>query len=192
MRRHTALPLSILLAAGLAACADSPAAPAAPDHGAHAAHAAHAAPPAAARGAPVSRGSLFKAVRQQTSRFHSTEQAIRSGYAPDDHCVAHPDLGGMGYHWVNGPLVDPVFDPLQPEVLLYAPGTGDQPRLVGVEYVVIDVGQPHPHFDGHAFDVGGVPELIDAGVPHWSLHVWLFEKNPSGIFAPFNPAVSCD
>ena len=26
----------------------------------------------------------------------------------------------------------------------------------------------------------------------YSLHVWLWKANPSGLFAPFNPRVSCD
>jgi hypothetical protein len=137
-------------------------------------------------------GDLLKAVRQETSRFNSTVQATRYGYVGDDHCVAHPELGGMGYHWVNGPLIDPVFDPLQPEVLLYARGPGGNLRLTGVEYIVIDIGQEAPEFDGQPFDVGGVPPLMEAGVPHWSLHVWVHMDNPSGLFAPFNPDVSCD
>jgi hypothetical protein len=140
---------------------------------------------------PAGHGNLLKAVRQATSRFNSTTQAVRAGYDADDHCVSHPDLGGMGYHWVNGALIDPVFDPLQPEALLYEPGNGNNPRLVGVEYIVIDVGQDHPHFDGHPFDVGGIPRLMEAGVAHWSLHVWAHKSNPSGLFFPFNPSVSC-
>jgi len=194
MRRHTTFPLSLLLLAvlvGVAACDHSPAQPPADDH--LAAHAVHL--NSARHGATTSyaaHGDLWKSVRQATARFNSTTQAVRNGYAADAHCVAHPDLGAMGYHWVNGSLIDPYFDPLQPEVLLYAPGNGNNPRLVGVEYIVIDVGQPHPHFGDHPFDVGGVPPLMEAEVPHWSLHVWVHEDNPSGPFAPFNPNVSCD
>ncbi len=65
----------------------------------------------------------------------------------------------MGYHWVNPGLIDPVFDPLRPEVVLYAPGNGGNLRLVGVE---------------------------------WTLHVWVHEDNPDGVFAKYNPNVSCD
>ena len=130
---------------------------------------------------------LLKSVRSATAKFHSTIQAIEAGYVPDEHCVSVPGLGGMGYHWVNPSLVDPVFDPLKPEALLYAPGAGGNLRLVGLEYIVINVGQPAPTFVDQPFDVGGTP--IPA--PHWSLHVWLYENNPSGLFAPFNPNVSC-
>jgi hypothetical protein len=29
------------------------------------------------------------------------------------------------------------------------------------------------------------------GVQVWGLHVWLFERNPAGMFADFNPRVTC-
>jgi hypothetical protein len=130
---------------------------------------------------------LLLSVLRATAKFHSTAQAIKAGYEPDDHCVSVPGLGGMGFHWVNPSLVDPVFDPLKPEAILYATGPGGNLRLVAVEYIVINVGQPRPMFGDHPFDIGGTP----VPVPHWSLHVWLYENNPSGIFVPFNPNVSC-
>jgi len=147
---------------------------------------------------------LFKSVRRATTRYNSTNQAIRAGYVPDDHCAAHPDLGGMGYHWINPDIIDPVFDPLQPEVMLYETGPGGNLRLVAVEYIVIAAtdfedealeeylaGDARPHFGDQPFDIRGVPPLMAEGVPHWSLHVWVHKNNPSGPFAPFNPDVSC-
>jgi len=130
---------------------------------------------------------LLQSVRRVTAKFHSTAQAIDAGHVPDDHCVSVPGLGGMGYHWANPSLVDPVFDPLKPEVVLYATGPGGKLRLVALEYIVINVGQPAPMFGDQPFDIGGTP----VPVPHWSLHVWLYENNPSGLFAPFNPNISC-
>jgi hypothetical protein len=134
-----------------------------------------------------SQTSLLIAVQAATAKFHSTAQAIGAGYVPDDHCVSVPGLGGMGYHWVNPSFVDPVFDPLKPEAVLYAPGPGGNLRLVALEYIVINVGQPAPMFGNQPFDVGGTP----VPVPHWSLHVWLYETNPSGLFTPFNPNITC-
>lgn len=134
---------------------------------------------------------LIKVVRRATARFNSTTQAIRAGYVPDDHCAAHPELGGMGYHWVNMDLIDPVFDPANPEVLLYEKDKNGNYKLIGVEYIVINVGQDWPYFGDHPFDFEGVPPLMAEDVPHWSLHVWLYKHNPSGFFAPFNPRVSC-
>ena len=130
---------------------------------------------------------LQKSVRAATARYHSTSQAINAGYVPDDHCVSVPGLGGMGYHWVNPTLVDPVFNHLEPEVILYAKGPGGNMRMVAVEYIVINVGQPRPMFGTQLFDVGGTP----VPVPHWSLHVWVHEENPSGIFTKFNPNITC-
>jgi len=27
--------------------------------------------------------------------------------------------------------------------------------------------------------------------PHYDRHVWIYRENPTGVFMPFNPAVSC-
>ena len=27
--------------------------------------------------------------------------------------------------------------------------------------------------------------------PHYDRHVWVFRDNPNGVFAPFNPNVTC-
>jgi hypothetical protein len=129
----------------------------------------------------------LRALRGATARFHSTTQAEKAGYVDTEHCVEVPELGGMGYHWVNEASVDEVFDPLAPEALLYATGPGGKLKLVAVEYIVIDVGQAHPTFAGQPFDVGGTPLPI----PHYSLHVWLWKDNPNGMFTPFNPDVTC-
>ena len=131
---------------------------------------------------PGGNDALLQAVRQATSRFNSTAQAAAAGYAETHECVPR-----MGFHWANMSLVDPVFDPTKPEVLLYAPGPNGKPKLVAVEYVVIDVGQPRPTFNGHPFDIGGTP----APVPHWSLHVWLYANNPDGQLTAFNPNMAC-
>ena len=169
---------AIAAALVLNACANTPSAP---SH-----DALHTAATAGTEAASSSAG-LLKAVHSATARYHSTTQATKAGYAVSSPCVSHPTLGTMGFHWVNNALVDPAFDPLQPEALLYAPGPNDTLKLVAVEYIVINVGQPAPTFDGRAFDVGGTP----VPVPHWSLHVWAHEDNPNGVFTPFNPSITC-
>jgi hypothetical protein len=174
--RALGLSAALLLIPALAAC-DSVESPTSEAGLASAAH----------PGPEVAQSDLLKAVRRATARFHSTTQAQKAGYVPTDHCVAHHELGGMGYHWANPYLIDPVFDPLQPEVILYAPGPGGNLHLVAIEYIVIDVGQPHPMFGDRPFDVGGTPIPVD----HYSLHVWLYDDNPSGMYTPNNPNVSC-
>ena len=130
--------------------------------------------------------ALATVVHAATSRFHSLMQAEKAGYTIGSPCVASP-AGGMGFHYVNNTLVDPVFDPLNPEAVLYAPDANGNLKLVAVEYIVINVGQPAPTFAGQAFNVGGTP----VPVAHWSLHVWVHQDNPAGMFAPFNPTVVC-
>lgn len=130
---------------------------------------------------------LLKSVHSANARFHSSSLAIAEGYQPDNHCVSVPGLGGMGFHWANPSLVDTIFNPLQPEVLLYANGPGGNLRLIGVEYLVINAGQAVPMFGNQPFQVGGTPLPL----PHWSLHAWVYEPNPSGTFAPFNPNITC-
>jgi len=140
-----------------------------------------------ARFAGNSNAALLKAVHAATARYHSTVQAEKAGYEEDNFCVAVPGLGGMGHHWANQAKVDPIFNPMEPEVVLYAPDKHGKMKLVAIEYIVIDVGQPRPHFGDHPMDIGGTP----VPVPHWSLHVWVHQDNPSGVFAPFNPTVAC-
>ncbi|MEO7513729.1 MAG: hypothetical protein ABIZ91_18470 [Gemmatimonadaceae bacterium] len=130
---------------------------------------------------------LANEVRDMTVKYTRLGLAKEGGYTPDPFCVAVPQLGGMGHHWVNMALVDPVFQPRFPEVMLYAPDANGQLQLVAVEYIVIDVGQPAPTFGGQPFDVGGTP----VPAPHWSLHVWVHKNNSNGLFTPFNPDVSC-
>jgi hypothetical protein len=127
--------------------------------------------------------ALVTQVHAATARYHSQVQATKAGYELGSPCVAAPGLGGMGFHWLNFGKVDPVFNPLEPEALLYSPDG----KLIAVEYIVIDVGQPRPSFGDHPFDIGGAPLPVD----HWTQHVWLHLPNPSGIFAPFNPSVVC-
>ena len=127
--------------------------------------------------------ALVTAVHAASARYHSKTQATKGGYELASPCVAAPGLGGMGFHWLNFGKVDGVFNPLEPEAVLYSPDG----KLVAVEYIVVDVGQGRPSFGDHPFDIGGAPLPVD----HWTQHVWLHLPNPSGIFAPFNPAVVC-
>jgi hypothetical protein len=176
--RHAVVALVATLLSS--ACSEPPAAPLHQHEPQH-----QLAPAAAVAGGPLS--DALKQIRQQTARFHSTQEAIAAGYVPTDHCVESP-AGGMGMHWPNPNLIDPFFDPGQPEVMLYEPSPDGQPKLVAVEYIVLDIGQARPELDGYPFDVRGTPIPL----PHWSLHVWLYRDNPNGIFTPFNPMVSCN
>lgn len=149
-------------------------------------------------------------VRQATAKYHDVSVAEADGYVSTEECVEVPGLGGMGIHYVNwGLLQDESIDHLAPEILLYVP-TDDGLRLVAVEYVMVaftDVGSgPQPWFDTDLPPGGWItsnPVLFEQmfngpmpghgpGEPwHSELHVWLWQGNPQGVFADFNPHVSC-
>jgi len=93
--------------------------------------------------------------------------------------------------------MDPAIDSLRPELLLYVPKENGKLRFVGVEYMrrAADQTPPidssdKPSLFGVPFD-GPMPEHAPGMGWHYDLHVWIAEANPSGVFAAFNPALSC-
>ena len=145
---------------------------------------------APANGAPALEKELA-AVRRATAKYHDVEKALADGYIAAPHCVSVPGLGGMGYHYIKPSLAtDLALDPLQPELLLYAP-SGNGLRLVAVEYFVANVGQEHPEVMG--IPLHGPMPGHEAGMPeHYDLHAWIWQPNPNGMFVDFNPNVSCE
>lgn len=136
-------------------------------------------------------------VRQATTKYHKVSRAVANGYLPTDECVEVPGIGGMGFHYVNPTLIgDPAINPLKPEVLLYAPKKNGKVKLVAVEYLSIDADQDlstdsdRPSLFGVPFN--GPMLGHEPGMPiHYDLHAWIFKGNPAGVFADFNPKVSC-
>jgi hypothetical protein len=147
--------------------------------------------------------------RAATALYLIEEQALQDGFIADEECVELPGVGAMGYHHFN-PLMmnDLSVDASAPEVLLYEKQANGRFRLVGAEYFapVIVNGQPWfagpgepppsgqynaaPTLFGRQFD-GPMPGH-NAHMPwHYDLHVWAWRDNPLGLFAPFNPKVSC-
>jgi len=139
------------------------------------------------------------AVRRATEKFHDVDKAIAAGYVATPTCTFAPGIGGMGYHYINFSLVmDPAINLTSPEVLLYEE-TGNGLKLVGVEYFlpigapdapIPNPAPPAPVLFGRAFD--GPMLGHEAGMPpHYDLHVWVWQANPDGMFAQFNPNVIC-
>lgn len=126
---------------------------------------------------------------EATKRYRSEQRAISDGYLRTDDCVEDPELGGMGYHYVNPKYVGST-DPRHPAAVLYEEDheTGKR-ELVAVEWVVPNTGQPVPRIFDRNFD--GPFDFPPVG-PHYSLHAWIFKKNPKGVFAPYNPRVHCE
>jgi hypothetical protein len=139
---------------------------------------------AAARGQ-----SELAQVRAATAQFQRAEVAEADGYFNTAECVAHPELGAMGYHFVNFDLVDLELDPVQPEILVYAPSPSGNLKLVAVEYAVPIVPWDALHDDP--------PSVLGQELhpnPHlglYVLHAWVWQNNPTGMFEDWNPDVSC-
>ncbi len=123
------------------------------------------------------------------AKYQDVGRALADGYEPMGGCVEVPGLGGMGVHYVNFGLMDTVVDQSHPEALLYVPA-GDGFELVAFEYFAVYIGQSAPILFGHPMD-GPMPGHEEGMPDHYDLHVWLWEHNPDGLFAPFNPNISC-
>jgi len=153
-------------------------------------------------GSATARSDLQTA-KAATARFHDLSAAGHAGFgqppatAPLHFCIASLDnTGAMGFHYINGGNLDKVLDPSLPEVLVYAPDKHGRLKLAALEYVIFqgDWFADHdrgtmPMLFGHEFmpNDGSRFEIP----PFFALHVWLFQDNPSGMFAPFNPNVNC-
>jgi hypothetical protein len=138
-------------------------------------------------------------VRQATAKYHDVNVALADGFIPTPVCVEEPGLGGMGIHFIHPDrLMDPAISLLEPEILLYVE-TKDGMKLLGVEYFlgigapdtpIPDPAPPSPIIFGRPLD-GPMEQHEPGQPPHYDLHAWVWRANPSGIFAPFNPNVSC-
>lgn len=125
-------------------------------------------------------------------------------------------LGGMGIHYfrpdlagITGPPNPRVSgsgthtDFLTPVTLLYEPQADGSLELVGVENLVFAEAwaaagnTAPPSFHGEAYDYmkdDPATEIDEAHnfEAHYDRHVWIFRDNPNGVFAQFNPNVSCE
>ncbi len=140
---------------------------------------------------------------------------------PMDMCVTAPfegqpaQLGGMGIHYfrpdllqltattprVNGKGTHTDFS--TPGVLVYEPQSDGSLKLVAIENLVfVDAWHAAghtspPEFEGNQYyrmvDNPATTDVDEAHgfMPHYELHMWLYRDNPNGVFAPFNPDVTC-
>lgn len=134
--------------------------------------------------------AMIDEVREATASYHDYEAGKDAGWNLQlSDCVAHPELGGMGFHYGRAEYMDGRINHLEPQVLLYAPAGEDEMEFVGVEYIVpyeiLPEESEPPVLFFHAFHKNPMQEI-------WALHVWTEKHNPSGMFADWNPDVSCE
>jgi hypothetical protein len=91
-------------------------------------------------GSVTARPSDLNLARAATGRFHDISVAEGAGYglppapAPLHECIDNP-AGTMGFHWVNGGLLDTTVDPANPDPSCTTP-TRTAADLGAPEYVV--------------------------------------------------------
>lgn len=124
-------------------------------------------------------------------------------------------LGAMGIHYFRPDLLGITAPPnprvdgngthtdfSKPSILIYEPQADGSLALVAVENLVFakswkEAGNATPPtFHGVAYDtmIDDPATKIDEAhmfEPHYDRHVWLYRENPNGVFAQFNPRVSC-
>lgn len=124
-------------------------------------------------------------LQRVTARYHDLQVALDDDFVLLHECENRPGEGPVGTVYVNFTRVlDGVIDPESPDALIYEPSRNGRPKLVGVEFAVLDQGQQLPTFLGATFQ--REPEF---GV--LALHAWVWRYNPEGLFAETNPNVSC-
>ena len=125
-------------------------------------------------------------VRAATADFHSTSQAEAAGYGdPGLPCFDSPGTNqGMGFHLVNGDLLNDggQLSRTHPEALVYEMHDGTL-KLVAVEYIVkMSDSATAPHFLGQQM-------IPNDSLGLWTLHAWIWRKNPQSLFASYNANV---
>jgi hypothetical protein len=147
-------------------------------------------------------GNVPAQIRAATARFHSLDAAEAAGWSTLFHdqsgltCIVDtdtPSMGGMGYHWVNAANIGST-DPTKPAAVIYESSPSGNAKLVGLEYLVPDspTGSVPQQFLGDQPFMYTPPHNRFLGdTAFWSLHVWVWDHNPSGLYAMWNPRITC-
>ena len=125
------------------------------------------------------------------------------------------EMGAMGIHYlrpdmlgISGPPKPRVdgngihTDFNKPSILIYEPQADGSLQLVAVENLVFQKSwreagnMKPPSFHGVEWDTmqdDPATKIDEAHMfePHYDRHLWIYRDNPKGVFAQFNPDVSC-
>ncbi len=136
----------------------------------------------------------LNALRAVLAPFEHVDTALVAGFERFGDCMSSTQ-GAQGIHFTHGERIgDPTLDLLRPEVLMYEPRPDGSLRLIGAEYLVFqqawhDAGNgAPPSLLGREFTLNTT--LLDE--PFYALHVWIWQHNPLGLFANWNPLASCE
>ncbi|HYG29912.1 MAG TPA: hypothetical protein VD887_06835 [Allosphingosinicella sp.] len=125
------------------------------------------------------------------------------------------EYGAMGIHFFRPDLLGITAPPNprvdgngthtdwnRPSILIYEPQADGSLQLVAVENLVFQhawhaaghAERPTIHgrpYDSMADDPATPIDEAHGFEPHYDQHVWLYRDNPRGLYAQFNPNVSC-
>lgn len=128
-------------------------------------------------------------LRSATRAFQTLDSAVAAGYPREvAACLVHEHHGAMGYHHVNRGYLTGKPSIEKPQILLYERKPDGSYKLNGVEFII-----PYTLYPRDSVP----PVLMGQQLHHednlnfWYLHVWAWTTNPDGVFANFNPTVSC-
>ena len=116
-----------------------------------------------------------------TARYNNFDNAIADEYV--DINVIVPE---MGYHYLKLANLDAAFDFAKPEILVYNKEENGRMKLVALEYAVpisLSPNAPPSGFTGTNDEWSVYQGTL------WTLHAWVWEYNPDGVFNPTNPLV---
>lgn len=176
-RRLAALPVAGAMLVLLHACGNAPAVDQAADAAEH-----------DMAGMAMEESAELESVRQLTASFTDIGAARAAGYTEAiTSCWYHRDNGGQGIHFGRPELIDGTVSLLEPELVMYEPLEDGSLQFLAIEYIVpLDAwteAEPPTLFDQQF--------MRNEQLGLWVLHVWLGKENPEGLYANWNPNVSC-
>ncbi len=150
---------------------------------------AHVAPPTVASSSTPQVDADLATLRLATRAFQSLDSAVAAGYPREvPACLIHEHHGAMGYHHTNRDYLTATPSIEKPQILLYERKPDGAYKLNGVEFII-------PY---RLYPRDSVPPVLmgqqlqrEDNLNMWYLHVWAWTTNPDGVFANFNPTVSC-
>lgn len=128
--------------------------------------------------------------RDALSDYATGRKATDAGYRNTEKCVGGDD-GSYGVAFVREERPEQLSVE-KPPILLFRVTENWSYVLLGAEwYVPEEVDEP-PSLFGREFEgpTAGHSPKVDQP-EHYGLHAWLFRTNPEGMFARYNPSLTC-
>lgn len=128
--------------------------------------------------------------RDALDDYARSQRAVDDGYENPEECASDGD-GVYGVPFVGD--TGGGTDLTDPPILRYRLTSGWSYVLLGAEWFVpAEDASESPELFGQRFHEPIDGHIASTGQPrHYGLHAWLFRSNPRGLFAPYNPALTC-